>query len=280
MSHGSITSVAVDRGGAIEEEYRQGDADTLRNTRSVTKTVAGMLVGIAIARGELPGVGVRIGDVLTVPADKASITLESLLTMSSILDCDDADPASPGNEERLYPGADWIEFVLGLPTREARTFSYCTAGVTLLAALLEAATGMPVPAYAEKMLFRPLAIPAARWPRSALGLAQTGGGLELRTRDLLALGALYRDGGRGIVPRAWIEQSTRPHARVDDEHGYGYLWWLRSYDGVASYAMSGAGGSRVAVFPELETVVVVTAENFGRSDQHALTDALVRELIR
>jgi CubicO group peptidase (beta-lactamase class C family) len=279
VSRGAITSIAVDRGGAIEERYLQGDSESLRNTRSVTKTVAGMLVGIAIARGELPSVDVCLGDVLSVPPDKASITVESLLTMSSILDCDDGDPASPGNEERMYPCADWVGFVLGLPTRATRTFSYCTAGVTLLAAVLEAATGVPVPEYAEQMLFRPLAIPTARWPLSALGLAQTGGGLELRTRDLLALGALYRDGGDGIVPREWIERSTRPHARVDDDHEYGYLWWLRSYDGIASYAMSGAGGSRVAVFPELETVIVVTAENFGRPDQHELTDALIRHLV-
>lgn len=273
------TSVAIDHRGSIDEQYFTGAASTLRNTRSVTKTITGMLVGIAIERGELGGVAARVGEFLDVPRDKTTLTIEQLLTMTSLLDCDDSDEASPGNEERMYPLDDWIGFTLGLPVRESRSFSYCTAGVTLLSAVLEAATGEAVPDYARRVLFEPLGIAEARWPFSALGVAQTGGGLELRTLDLLALGALYRDGGRGIVSRDWVEQSVLPHVRVDGTHSYGYLWWLRSHDGVASYAMSGAGGNRVAVFPELGAVVVVTAERFGQRDAHDRTDALLSELI-
>jgi hypothetical protein len=39
--------------------------------------------------------------------------------------------------------------------------------------------------------------------------------------------------------------------------------------------MSGAGGNRVAVLPDLETVVVVTSQNFGDPDAHSLTEDLV-----
>ena len=52
--------------------------------------------------------------------------------MSSCLDCNDWDDASPGNEELMYPQRDWLAFALGLPAREGRTFSYCTAGVVAL----------------------------------------------------------------------------------------------------------------------------------------------------
>jgi CubicO group peptidase (beta-lactamase class C family) len=107
----------------------------------------------------------------------------------------------------------------------------------------------------------------------------TGGGLGLRSRDLLALGQLYLDGGRDVVPHAWVERSTRPHARVDDENEYGYLWWLRRIGGHRCWAMSGLGGNRVAVFPHLGAVVVVTSENFGRRDAHDLTDRLVAALV-
>lgn len=274
-----ITSIAVDRRGALEEQYFKDDAATLRNTRSVTKTVTSMLVGIAIARGDLRDVDMRVGEVLEVPRDKEELTIRSLLTMTSLLECNDWDDGSPGNEERMYPLDDWIGFALSLPVRALRSFSYCTAGVTLLSAVLEAATGEPVPGYARRLLFEPLGIRGARWPFSPLGVAQTGGGIELRTLDLLALGALYRDGGRGIVSAEWIAESTRPHARVDATHEYGYLWWLHELDGVASYAMAGAGGSRVAVFPALDAVVVVTAENFGRRDAHDITDGVLRDVL-
>jgi CubicO group peptidase (beta-lactamase class C family) len=49
---GDITSVVVSRGGVfVAEHYIEGDEATLRNTRSCTKTVLGMLVGLAIDRG-------------------------------------------------------------------------------------------------------------------------------------------------------------------------------------------------------------------------------------
>ena len=63
--YGEITSVLVSRGGEIVvEEYREGDAETLRNTRSCTKTVVGMLLGIAIERGFVAGVEVSVNELL------------------------------------------------------------------------------------------------------------------------------------------------------------------------------------------------------------------------
>jgi CubicO group peptidase (beta-lactamase class C family) len=138
---------------------------------------------------------------------------------------------------------------------------------------------VPVPTYAREHLFGPLGIEGERWQYSPLGLAQTGGGLELRTADLVRLGRLYLDGGRGIVPAEWIERSTTPKARIDDVHEFGYLWWLREYDGVASYGVGGTGGNRLVVFPSLDAVVVVTAANFGRRDAHELTDRLLVERV-
>jgi hypothetical protein len=43
--------------------------------------------------------------------------------------------------------------------------------------------------------------------------------------------------------------------------------------------MTGMGGNRVHVFPESETVVVVTSQNFLRRDAHALSDALVAQVV-
>lgn len=69
------------------------------------------------------------------------MTLRDLLTMTSCLDCNDWDEASPGNEELMYPQQDWLAFGLGLPIRDERTFSYCTAGVVALGIGLERDVG-------------------------------------------------------------------------------------------------------------------------------------------
>ncbi len=63
----SITSVLVARHGRlVYEKYFDGKPGALRNTRSATKTITGMLLGIAIDRGRLPGVQAHLLDL--VPA--------------------------------------------------------------------------------------------------------------------------------------------------------------------------------------------------------------------
>jgi CubicO group peptidase (beta-lactamase class C family) len=181
--YGEIASVVVSGGGYVAvEEYFDGDAETLRNTRSCTKTVAGMLLGIALERGIVAGVDASLDSLLGQPAPP--VTLRDLLRMSSCLDCNDWDEDSPGNEELMYPQEDWLGFVLGLPLRDERTFSYCTAGVVALGIGLERAVGEPLSVFAQRELFDPLGIDRADWQHTPLGQTSNAGGLLLTSRAL------------------------------------------------------------------------------------------------
>jgi CubicO group peptidase (beta-lactamase class C family) len=146
---------------------------------------------------------------------------------------------------------------------------------------------MPVPEFAMRNLFAAMGLQKPDWKFSPLGLAQTGGGLYLQSRDLLKLGQLYLNGGTWngsrIVSERWVKASTQPHARIDEQTEYGYLWWLKSFKpGEKSYAafyMSGNGGNKVAVFPELDMVAVLTSTNYNTRGMHEQTDKLLTDYI-
>jgi CubicO group peptidase (beta-lactamase class C family) len=304
---GKITSVVVAHDGEIVRESYFGmtHAGTLHDTRSVTKTVTGYLVGIALDLGLLKSVDTEVSEILAMGQEvlnpdprKDAITVEDLLTMSSVLDCDDSDLFSRGHVERMWLTPDWARFALDLPVRDyqpwerlpeempyGRRFSCCTAGVVLLGEILEASVGEPIEVFAAARLFEPIGITQAEWLRTPEGRVMTGTGLRLSSRDLVALGQLALDRGmhegRQVVSRTWLDASTSPKVEVDDETEYGYLWWLKTLsvngrDYRCQY-MSGHGGNLVAVFPDDRLVVVVTGDNLSDPDADALTERLVTE---
>ena len=304
-----IGSILIARHGRLAfEDYLQGDANTLRDTRSATKSITGILIGVAIDEGKLSGVDARVLALLpdrvrrlqNPDPRKNAITVEDLLTMSSPLECDDWNDASRGNEERMYLLEDWAQFILDLPIRGrmhtgeqvepppyGRYFSYCTGGVFVLSEVLQKVTGTRADRYAQQKLFAPLGISGVEWVYSPLNVPQTGGGLRLRSRDLLKVGQLYLDGGRWqgqrIVSQQWVSTSTRPHARIDDTTEYGYLWWLKSFkSGGKSYPaffMTGNGGNKVVVLPGLDLVAVITSTNYNTRGMHEQTEKLLTDYI-
>ncbi|WMJ69920.1 serine hydrolase [Stenotrophomonas sp. 24(2023)] len=299
-------------GQVVYERYFNGaDADTLQDVRSATKSVTALLVGAAIGEGRLPGVQARIYDYFpTFTAHHAvdprlrATTVQDLLTMSSLWECDDENPFSSGNEERMYVSERWLDFALSLPVKgfapwmtrpqdspHGRAFAYCTADSFVLGAVLEQATGQALADYAAQALERPLGITGSHWNRSPEGIGMGGGGTRYRSRDLARLGQLVLDGGRWqgrqLVPRDYIAAMVSPQARAGDGSDYGYQWWGLQLDSAGTpqtvWAMSGNGGNYVFLLPQQRAVAVVTSQAYNRSFAHPqsrriLTDFLLPAL--
>jgi len=304
-----IGSVLIARHGKLAYEgYFEGDAETLRDTRSATKSITDILIGIAIDERKLSGVDANVLSLLpervrrmqNPDPRKTEITVGDFLTMSSPLECDDWNDASRGNEERMYVVEDWAQFILDLPIRGrmhvgekveppkyGRYFSYCTGGVFTLSEVLEKATGLRTDRYASEKLFAPLGIANVEWVYSPMNIPQTGGGLRLTSRDLLKIAQLYLDGGSWqearIVSESWVRTSTQPHAQIDEATDYGYLWWLKSFkSGEKTYPafyMSGNGGNKVVAIPALDMVVVITSTNYNARGMHEQTDKILTDYV-
>lgn len=303
-----ISSVVIAHRGKIifENYYNDNNKDTKHNTRSATKTITGTLIGTLIENGSIKSVSQnaskfsKVKNLQNADNRKDKITIEDLLTMSSVLECDDWEESSRGKEDRMYLIEDWVKFYWDLPikgfpewkpkpkdSKYGRSFSYCTAGVVVLGDIINNVSGS-LEKYADKALFSRLGITDYHWQITPTGLPMTGGGLGLKSRDLLKIGQLYLNKGKWndaqIISENFVEESTKPHAEVGMfDYEYGYLWWLSSFGKELkkkSFFMSGTGGSKIAVFPELDLVVVLTSTFYsGGMKSHNQTTKLLDEYI-
>ncbi len=302
-----ISSVLIAQNGKLifEGYCNKSNQTTLHNTRSATKTITGILIGCLIndkllrSEKEYASKYSRRDDIYYPDARKDNITIEDLLTMSSILECDDWHRLSRGNEERMYLLEDWVKFYWDLPIKGypewktppeesefGRDFSYCTAGTVVLGDIINNVTGN-LQNYADKVLFDKLGITQKHWQIIPIGIPMTGGGLGLSSRDLLKIGQLYLNKGKWndeqIIPENWVYKSITPKAKMPEEYGgaeYGYLWWISNFSNEKAYYMAGSGGNKIAVFPELDLVVVLTSTFYnGGYESHLQTSKLLSEYI-
>lgn len=303
-----ISSVVIAHQGKIifENYYNSSTSATKHNTRSATKSITAALIGTLLQKGAIKSVGEKASKFSKVTHQqnpdprKANITIEDLLTMSSCVECDDWEESSRGKEDRMYLIEDWVKFYWDLPikgypewkpkpkdSKYGRSFSYCTAGVVVLGDIINTVSGS-LEKYADKALFSKLGITDYHWQLTPTGLPMTGGGLGLRSRDLLKIGQLYLNkgawNGEQLLPATFVEASTTPHAEAGMlDYEYGYLWWLSAFgkeQKVKAYFMSGTGGSKIAVFPDLDLVVVLTSTFYnGGMKSHNQTTKLLDEFI-
>jgi CubicO group peptidase (beta-lactamase class C family) len=269
----------------------------LHTMQSVSKSVTSALVGIAIARGQLPGVDAKVMPYFTdFRSDddprRQAMTLEHVLTMTTGIRWDESTVAytDPANScAGMEQSQDWIQFVLDQPmaTDPGSAFVYNSGATQLLSEILRKATGAQVHDYAAEHLFTPLGIDEFYWKRTPTGLADTEGGLYLTARDLARFGYLYlRDGmwaGDRLLPEGWVAASVRP--LVDTGVGrpatrkYGYKWWLLPRDaaGTHAFAALGYGGQLAIGVPELDLLAVFTGWNIY--DRPSLSPQLALERV-
>ena len=261
--------------------HKQGPLHTMQ---SVSKSVTSALIGIAIRRGEIPGVDVRALPYfhefsLGEPDPRwEALTLKHLLTMTAGIAWDESTVAytDPANTcAGMERSDDWVQFVLDQPMTDdpGARFVYNSGATVLLAQVIKEATGLEAHEYAATHLFGPLGITSSYWKQTPTGLTDTEGGLYLTARDLAKFGILYlHDGvwdGERLLPEGWVAASTRPliDTAIGTDRGrrYGYQWWLLPYGDPADPTFAttaiGLGGQLLILVPEQRLIGVFTGWN-------------------
>ena len=287
----NICEITVMQDGEVRYEdywhgYRSGDA---LNVMSVTKSVIGLLTGIAMDKGYIRSVDQKVLEFFpeyTVKRGEKTIyevTIRHLLTMTA--------PYKYRSEPwtKVCTSDDWTKAALDLlGGRKGITgeFKYSTLGIQIMAGIIENASGMKLIDFANEYLFEPLGIPKHvnhggcskedqfdflmnknprkhEWYSDPKKTVTAGWGLTLSATDMARLGQMCLEGGvfqnKQIVSGKWIQEMTTAYEDPGERFGYllyGYLWWVIDKE-KHNYAAIGDGGNVIYVNSGKKIVVGV-----------------------
>jgi len=279
--------------------------DTLHDTRSVTKSIVGLLYGIAYADGRVPGPEEPLlrqfpeYPDLGADAGRARLTVEHALTMTLGLEWNENVPytSTANSEIAMEQAVDRYRFVLERPIVEApgTRWLYSGGASALIGRLIAKGTGRSLQDFARAALFEPLGIDSFEWMTGGDGVASPASGLRLTPRDLARIGqtvlANGRWEGRVVVPTGWLEATLRPRVRIAQGLDYGYQWYLGTFPmttgadaarpddaarAIRWVGGMGNGGQRLVIVPDLDLVVAIAAGNYNTSDQSTTPSAILQ----
>lgn len=292
--------LAWKEGEVIGEKHWDGwNSDRPHTLQSATKSITGLLVGIAIKEGFIPD---ETRTVLSFFADddsirhidehKRALTIEDLLTMRAGMDWVEYPYAESHLAQMNSERNEWTRFVLNRPMKESpgRQYAYNSGATILLAGILREVTGMSVQEFSRRYLFEPLGITSAEWWfTDNTNLPHTGGGLNMSAGDMLRLGRLVlRCGewnGRQILGCDFIQKLYRNYLSeslpelAGYSRGYSLLWHVFPLDPDPDTTISGSGNTFIAawgahgqwimVFPTYDMVLIFTGgtQNFEEETQ-------------
>jgi CubicO group peptidase (beta-lactamase class C family) len=275
----SIYSLLIVKDGELvaEEYFNGGQLEQKALIQSATKSFTGALVGIAIDEGCLTSVDESMMTYFPELADrlddprKNDITVEQLLQFRAGYQWEES---SPELLEMLYQGFRPSSLIDVPLVRDPGTgWDYSNLSTHLLSIATSRACDTDLLDFAKDRLFGPLGIEPGKWGQDWEGYRWGPGELHLRARDMARFGQLWLDDGvvdgEQVLPPSWIEDSWTPYtegawySRVGHNFGrtaYGYQWWIIDAGTHTYYLAWGHGGQQIAVLPELDMVVVVTAD--------------------
>lgn len=249
------------------------------------------LTGIAIREKLIPNIDQKISEILpeyfngTDDANKKEITVKNVLTMSGGLETIDNDYS------KYFSSGDWLDYAIKKPLTDkpGEKFTYNTGLTHFLSGVITKTSNMSTLEFAKKHLFSQIGISVDNWDIDQKGYYGGGAGLYIKPLDMAKFGYLYLNkglwDGKQVIPEEWIEASTKKQINVKAGEDYGYLFWVQNMKDKVhnkeyfTYSAAGAGGQKIMVIPDLDMVVVITANMHAASNDKADTQDIIPDYI-
>jgi CubicO group peptidase (beta-lactamase class C family) len=250
---------------------------------SLSKSFTGTAIGMAVDEKRL-----KLDDAVisffpndqpsSISTNLAALKVRHLLNMSVGQEKD-----SILTLEHTPEGTSWEETFLSLPVvyEPGTRFLYNSGASYMLSSIIKHVSGHNVHEYLKTRLYQPLGITGATWTENIEGVNMGASNLRIRTEDIGKLGQLYLQqgkwNGKQLVSREWVAQATRQEIATGKNdsswgYGYGFQFWLNPTGG---FRADGAYGQYSMVFPEKDTVVVITSESADKeTTMHTVWDHL------
>ena len=282
----------------VLEEYFYGyDRTQLHDIHSCTKSITSLLLGISLDRHKKLNVDQPVFnffpqyDSLETP-EKGKIKLKHVLTMTAgFQELEDFEGSKPD---------DLFKNILSLPLESApgEKFKYSGECTNLLGGIIYTLENKQADEYAKDVLFNKLGISEFYWEREN-GILSCDAGLHMYPRDMAKTGLLVLNNGKWkdeqIVPKEWIDMSTKPYVAESEYFDYGYQWWYRSKQnkpwwkdpvrgGKTEHDMAlalGYAGQYIMIIRDLNMVIVTTSSDHNESNgmAHAKVPMVIEEVV-
>lgn len=244
---------------------------------SATKSIASLLVGIAIDHGRIGSIDDKVLSYFSEYSVKRGektiydVTIKQLLTMRAPYK-GHGDPWTKVCSSENWTTAS-LDFLGG---RKGIKFNYRTVCLHILSGILYIATGMKTVDFSNQYLFLPIGIQKHKnyyaetaadhkqftmdklprknvWFCDPQGLGTPGYGLCMSAADMAKIGQLCL--------QKWIKEILIPKPVMDNRFrgmSYGYLWWI-VHPEKNIYAAIGNSGNVIYVDPNRKIVAAVSA---------------------
>ena len=262
ISHVICTSKENILAEYIIEPYKR---DTLKLFFSMTKSFAGLAVGIACDMGLLDLDDFIVGffdkELPLLPhKNLKKIRIRHLLTMSCGIHDD--------TYRELVIQNDWVRAFLNqeFPHEPGTYYKYCTHGSHMLSAIITKVSKMSLEDFLNIHLFHPLGIFEAQWEQSPEGLTAGGMGLSLYPDSLVKIAQMLLNygayNGKQLISRKYIKMATEQQIVKQESSffggaGYGFQFHIGK-EGFCR--MDGAFGQLCLLCPANDLAVIVFSQ--------------------